>query len=73
MNPVFVGIYLTCAVILLVTEIIGIRRKRSGDTITETWRWGDHHLSGYTQWGYRVVTAGTLAWLLLHLAGGNWT
>lgn len=74
LNWVFTIIYAVGFLILLITEIIGIRRKEPGDTITENWRKLDKNLHGPQQWGYRVGTAGILVWILLHLmsTSGGW-
>lgn len=69
MNPLFTAIYVIGFGGLLAAEIIGIRRKASGDTITEHWRWIDRHAHGPAQWFFRAFTAGLLVWTLFHLAG----
>ena len=68
MSALFTIIFLTAGMILLVAEIIGVKRKGPGDTITENWRWLRDHLPyGWLRWAYRIMTAGILVWALLHL------
>jgi hypothetical protein len=71
LDYVFSGLYAAGFLFLLVLELIGVHSKRPGDTITENWRFLDSHLHGPLQWGWRVMTAGTLVWILLHF-GGAW-
>jgi hypothetical protein len=53
-------------------EILGIRNKEPGDTITENWRHIDKSLHPILQWGWRVLTIGLLGWVMLHF-GGSWS
>jgi hypothetical protein len=69
MNLAFSAIYVLGFLVLLVTEVIGVKRKAKNDTITENWRWVDGHLHGFQQWGWRILTAGLLSWILIHLPG----
>jgi hypothetical protein len=67
----FTAIYVLLFGALVATEIVGIRRKRKGDTITENWRYLDKHLHGFLQWGWRILTIGLLGWIMFHLVGGT--
>ncbi len=71
LNPWFSGLYLAGFLFLITLELIGVHRKKAGDTITENWRFLDKRLHGPLQWGWRVMTAGALVWTLFHF-GGNW-
>lgn len=71
LNIVFSVIYGLGFLTLLVVEVIGVKRKAKGDTITENWRWIDGRLHGFLQWGWRILTAGLLAWILIHLPGAR--
>lgn len=54
-------------VVLLVVELIGVKRVGGGDTITESWR----AVRDHWPWAKPVLTigmAGFMAWALLHLA-----
>lgn len=67
LNVVFTVIYVLAGGTLLVTELVALKRKEPGDTITEHLRWLDAHLHGVPQWVYRVLVIGACAWLPLHL------
>lgn len=67
----FSFLYLAGFLFLFILEMIGVKSKRPGDTITENWRYLDSHLHGPLQWGLRVLTSGVTVWLLFHL-GGKW-
>jgi hypothetical protein len=57
---------------LVVVEVVGVQRKKRGDTITENWRMVDGWLGKRFPWGQwllRVFTAGMLTWTLMHFAG----
>lgn len=58
---------------LVALELVGVRRERKGDTITENWRWVDAALRrhGMLRWFWRVFTVGFLGWIALHF-GGSW-
>lgn len=71
LNPIFSVIYLIGFVVLVVVEIIGIRLKGKGDTITEHWRWIEAWLSDRWAWIFRVFTGGLLIWTLLHFLVGT--
>lgn len=74
LNWTFTVIFVLGFLILIVAEVVGIIRKQPGDTITEHWRWVDKKLHGFLQWGWRILTAGLLIWILLHLmsVSGGW-
>jgi hypothetical protein len=62
-------IYATLFVTTVTVELIGVKRKAAGDTITENWRFIDkwlHYRSPIIDFLWRVFTAGFLVWLLLH-------
>ena len=69
LNIVFTVIYAFGFLLLLVTELLGVKRKQKDDTITETWRYVDKMLHGPFRWGWRVLTAGMLGWIFIHLPG----
>jgi hypothetical protein len=71
LNLIFSALYAIGFLFLLVLEIIGVRSKSKGDTITENWRYLDTKLHGPLQWGWRVMTSGILVWILFHF-GGSW-
>jgi hypothetical protein len=72
---IFTAVYGLGFLLLLATEVVGIRRKEPNDTITENWRKLDKNLHGPLQWGWRVLTVGLLGWAILHLpfaSGQGW-
>lgn len=71
LNLYFSLAYGVLSLALVVVELVGVRRKAKGDTITENWRWVDAHLHGPLRWFWRVFTVGFLAWVALHF-GGSW-
>jgi hypothetical protein len=72
LNIGFSVLYALGFLFLIVLEIIGIRNKEPGDTITENWRHIDKSLHPILQWGWRVLTIGLLGWVMLHF-GGSWS
>ena len=73
LNPFFSVAFLVGFVFLLVLEVWGIRRRGTGDTISEHWRAADAWLKARTlvgRWAFRVGTAGLLVWTLLHFLLG---
>jgi hypothetical protein len=68
-STIFSIIYAILFAGLLGTEIVGVRRKAKDDTITENWRKIDKNLNGVYRWFWRVLTAGMLGWILIHLPG----
>lgn len=76
MNPIFAGIFITCFVVALATELYGVWRGSKGakgTTITEGWRWFDKWLAFHSpiaDWFYRVFSAGFFIWLILHFLVG---
>jgi len=70
LNPVFSITFLIGLVVLVVVEIIGVRRKGKGDTLTEHWRWIESWLPDGWAWVFRIFTGGLLVWTLLHFLVG---
>lgn len=71
LDPWFTAGYLLLGTALVALELVGVRRKAKGDTITENWHWVESHLHGPLRWLWRVFTVGLLAWVALHF-GGSW-
>ena len=67
----FSVIYGVATAVLVVAEVVGIRREAPGDTITEHWRWVDRELPPAGRWAWRVFTAGLLSWAAKHFLGGH--
>jgi hypothetical protein len=65
----FTIIYVLLGLAIIAVELYGVFTKRSGDTITENWRFIDTHSPPWLKFLWRVFTAGILVWALLHFAG----
>lgn len=74
LEPLFTVLILVPLVFLFIVEMIGIARKKKGDTITEHWEWFDRYLektAPWARWIFRVFTAGLLTWTILHFLVGT--
>ena len=73
LNIGFSIVFGVCFVIAVTFELIGVKSKRKGDTITENWRFMNAWLSKRVPmagWVWRVVTLGFLTWCILHFGVG---
>lgn len=69
--------WLVWVVAAVVVELVAVRRKQSGDTLSEN-EWavtgvkGDRLLPAWLAWPLRVIVAGFLVWLIPHFTLGIW-
>jgi hypothetical protein len=54
---------------LIAVELIAVKSKRSGDTITEMWEWIHAKLPQPWRFMLEVLTGGFAIWFLFHIAG----
>ncbi len=73
LDPRFTAAFAVIFLLGIAIELVGVARKEAGDTVTEHWQYADQWLrtkSVAARWFFRVLTAGTLTWVIVHFLAG---
>lgn len=54
-------VYLTLGAVIVAVELLGVWRRKTGDTISEMYWWLQRHA-----WWVRMPMGGFLVWLFVH-------
>jgi hypothetical protein len=82
LNPTYSALYLSSATVMVVTEILALRRRateqrpdgKHGETVTQHWIWIDTTLaqrSRFLSGGWRLATAGACLWMVPHFLNAS--